>query len=149
MGICEPSARLVSDNLKGVFRACTDLYFLRHDHFLILDGGGASDLLRVSASAYKKAKEYPFSSSIPQSSTAMAFSKQSSPQFNVVEQFYTAVTTWKFDLLESLLSDDYVSKILPASANVPPKNKAEGIQHAKDIGASVNYTPLSVRWHLA
>jgi hypothetical protein len=76
----------------------------------------------------------------------MAISKQSSPQFNAVQQFYSAVTTWKFDILESLLSEDYVSKILPASANVPPRNKAEGIQHAKDIGATIGYTPLNVRW---
>lgn len=75
----------------------------------------------------------------------MTFSKQFSPQFNAVQQFYDAVTTWKFDVLESLFSDDYVSKVLPASANVPPKDKAEGIQHAKDIGASIGYAPLKVR----
>jgi len=72
----------------------------------------------------------------------MTLSKQFSPQFNAVQQFYDAVTTWKFDVLESLFSEDYVSIILPASANVPPKNKTEGIQHAKEFGASIGYAPL-------
>lgn len=72
----------------------------------------------------------------------MTLSKTFSPQFNAVQQFYDAVTTWKFDVLESLFSEDYVSRILPASANVPPKNKAEGIQHAKEFGASIGYAPL-------
>jgi len=76
----------------------------------------------------------------------MTLSKQPSPQFSVVQQFYNAVTTWKFDILENLLSEDYVSKILPASANVPPKNKTEGIQQAKDIGATIGYAPLKVRY---
>lgn len=74
----------------------------------------------------------------------MTLSKQFSPQFNAVQQFYDAVTTWKFDVLESLFSEDYVSSILPASANVPPKNKTEGIQHAKEFGASIGYAPLKV-----
>ena len=92
----------------------------------------------------KRAKGTPLLS-ILQSPHSVTLSKQISPQFNAVQQFYDAVTTWKFDVLESLFSEDYVSRILPASANVPPKNKTEGIQHAKEVGDSMGYAPLKVR----
>ncbi|KAI0291003.1 hypothetical protein BC826DRAFT_514111 [Russula brevipes] len=65
-----------------------------------------------------------------------------SPQLSVVLQWYKAVTAWKFDVLEELFSDDYIHKTLPASANEQPKNKAEGIAHAKAVGALFGYKPL-------
>jgi hypothetical protein len=67
-----------------------------------------------------------------------------SPQLSVVLQWYKAVTAWKFEVLEELFSDDYIHKTLPASANEQPKNKAEGIAHAKAVGALFGYKPLQV-----
>jgi hypothetical protein len=67
-----------------------------------------------------------------------------SPQLSVVLQWYKAITAWKFDVLEELFSDDYMHKTLPASANEEPKNKAEGIGHAKAVGALFGYKPLQV-----
>ncbi|KAI9444093.1 hypothetical protein H4582DRAFT_2190254 [Lactarius indigo] len=58
------------------------------------------------------------------------------------QNFTRPIATWKFDVLEALFSDDYIHKTLPATANDPPKNKAEGIGHAKSIGKLLGYTDL-------
>jgi hypothetical protein len=68
-----------------------------------------------------------------------------SAQLSVVLRWYDAISNWKFDVLEELLSEDYLHETLPATANDPPKNKAEGIEHAKSVGNSLGYTPLQVR----
>ena len=68
-----------------------------------------------------------------------------SAQLSVVLEFYKAVSTWKFGFLEAKFSDDYIHKTLPATANDPPKNKAQGIEYAKCIGKSLGYAPLQVR----
>jgi ketosteroid isomerase-like protein len=65
-----------------------------------------------------------------------------SAQLSVVLRWYDAISNWKFDVLEELLSEDYLHETLPATANDPPKNKAEGIEHAKSVGNSLGYTPL-------
>jgi ketosteroid isomerase-like protein len=75
----------------------------------------------------------------------MSFAKpSSSPQFIAVRKFYEAITHWDFDALEALFSEDYVHKTLPASANDPPKNKAQGIAHARAVGAMLDHAPLKV-----
>jgi hypothetical protein len=74
----------------------------------------------------------------------MAFDKSSSPQFGVVRQFYDAVTSWDFDAFERLFAEDYIHKTLPASANDPPKNKVQGIAHAKAVGEMLGHAPLEV-----
>jgi hypothetical protein len=79
---------------------------------------------------------------------AQALAKPScndTPQFCAVRAFYNAVTAWKFDALEKLFSEDYIHKTLPATAGDAPKNKAEGIAHAKAVGAMFGYAPLKVR----
>ena len=68
-----------------------------------------------------------------------------SAQLSVVLKWYEAVSTWKFDVLEAQFSDDYMHKTLPATANDPPKNKAQGIEFAKSVGKSFGYGPLQVR----
>ena len=68
-----------------------------------------------------------------------------SAQLSVVLKWYEAVSTWKFDVLEAQFSDNYIHKTLPATANDPPKNKAQGIEHAKSIGKLLGYTHLQVR----
>ena len=68
-----------------------------------------------------------------------------SAQLSVVLKFYEAISTWKFDVLEALFSDDYIHKTLPATANDPPKNKAQGIEYAKSIGKLLGYSDLQVR----
>jgi len=76
----------------------------------------------------------------------MSVTKSSSSQVNAtVAQFYKAVTVWDFDVLEKLFSEDYEHKTLPASANDPPKNKQQGIEYAKAVGASLGFTKLNVR----
>ncbi|KAI9462836.1 hypothetical protein BJY52DRAFT_113540 [Lactarius psammicola] len=65
-----------------------------------------------------------------------------SAQLSVVLKFYEAISNWKFDVLEALFSDDYIHKTLPATANDPPKNKAQGIEYAKSIGKLLGYTHL-------
>jgi ketosteroid isomerase-like protein len=75
----------------------------------------------------------------------MTFAKpSSSPQFGAVRQFYEAITRWDFDALEKLFSEEYVHKTLPASADDPPKNKAQGIAHARAVGAMLGHAPLGV-----
>lgn len=75
----------------------------------------------------------------------MSFAKPSfSPQSNAVGQFYEAITRWDLDALETLFSEDYVHKTLPASAKDPPKNKAQGIAHARAVGAMLGHAPLKV-----
>ena len=73
----------------------------------------------------------------------------SSPQFSAVQQFYEAVSHWDFEALEKLFAENYVHKTLPASANDPPKNKAEGIAHARAVGAMLGHAPLKVSKHAA
>jgi hypothetical protein len=67
-----------------------------------------------------------------------------SAQLSVVLKWYEAVSTWKFDVLEEQFSDDYIHKTFPATANDPPKNKAEGIEFAKTVGTLLGCTPLQV-----
>ena len=70
-----------------------------------------------------------------------------SPQLSAVLQFYDAITTWKFDTVEELFDDDYIHTTLPSTVKEPPKNKAEGVAHAKAVAAALGYTPLKVtRW---
>ncbi len=80
-----------------------------------------------------------------QTPTKMSSISNPSAQLSVVLKWYGAISTWQFDVLEALLSDDYIHKTLPASANDPPKNKAKGIEHAKSIAQSLGYTHLEVR----
>ena len=75
----------------------------------------------------------------------MSSTSNPSAQLSVVLKWYDAVSTWKFDVLEEQFSDDYVHKTLPATANDPPKNKAQGIEYAKSIGKLLGYTHLQVR----
>ena len=70
---------------------------------------------------------------------------QQSAQLGVVLRWYDAITTWKFDVVEELFADDYEHTTVPASANEPPKNKAQGIEHAKYIGKLLGYPCLQVR----
>ncbi|KAI0255876.1 hypothetical protein BJV78DRAFT_1173988 [Lactifluus subvellereus] len=65
-----------------------------------------------------------------------------SPQLSVVLQWYKAVTTWDFDLLPSLMADEYKHSTLPASAGEAPKNKAQGIAHAKAVAALLGNVPI-------
>lgn len=65
-----------------------------------------------------------------------------SAQLSVVLKWYEAVSTWKFDVLEAVLSDDYIHDTLPATANDTRKNKAEGIEYAKSIGGLLGYSHL-------
>jgi hypothetical protein len=65
-----------------------------------------------------------------------------SPQLSAVLQFYEAITNWKFDVVEELFSDDYIHTTLPSSAKEPPKDKAQGLAHAKGLAAALGYTPL-------
>lgn len=67
-----------------------------------------------------------------------------SPQLCAVLQFYDAITTWKFDAIEELFDDDYLHTTLPSTAKEPPKNKAQGLAHAKDVAAALGYIPLKV-----
>lgn len=67
-----------------------------------------------------------------------------SRQFSVILRWYDAVTTWKFDVLEEQFSEDYKHTTLPATANDPPKNKAEGIEYAKGVAALLGHRPLKV-----
>jgi hypothetical protein len=68
-----------------------------------------------------------------------------SPQLSAVLQFYDAITNWKFDTIEELFDDDYRHTTLPSTAKEPEKNKAQGLAHAKGVGAALRYTPLKVR----
>ncbi|KAI0277982.1 hypothetical protein BGY98DRAFT_934033 [Russula aff. rugulosa BPL654] len=65
-----------------------------------------------------------------------------SPQLSAVLQFYDAITTWKFDTVEELFDDDYIHTTLPSTVKEPPKNKAQGLAHAKNVAAALGYTPL-------
>lgn len=65
-----------------------------------------------------------------------------SPQLSAVLQFYDAITNWKFDTVEKLFDDEYIHTTLPSSTKEPPKNKAEGLAHAKGVAAALGYTPL-------
>ena len=67
-----------------------------------------------------------------------------SPQLSAVHLFYDAITTWKFDVIGELFSDDYIHTTLPSTANVPPKSKAEGLAHAKGVAEALGYAPLKV-----
>jgi hypothetical protein len=67
-----------------------------------------------------------------------------SPQLSAVLQFYDAITNWKLDTVEELFDDDYIHTTLPSTAKEPPKNKAQGLAHAKDVAAAFGYTPLKV-----
>jgi|SRR5579863_5652176 len=76
----------------------------------------------------------------------MTVAKSSSSQVNAtVTKFYEAVTVWDFGALEKLFSEDYEHKTLPASANDPPKNKKQGIEHARTVGGLLGNTKLNVR----
>jgi len=68
-----------------------------------------------------------------------------SPQLSAVLRWYDAITNWKFDVVEELFSEDYVHTTLPSSAKEQPKNKAQGLAHAKGVAAALGYTPLKVR----
>jgi len=67
-----------------------------------------------------------------------------SSQLATVLKFYEAIIAWKFEDLEELFSEDYRSKTLPATANQPIRNKVEGIEHARDVGAALGFAPLKV-----
>jgi hypothetical protein len=67
-----------------------------------------------------------------------------SPQLSAVLQFYDAITNWKFDTLENLFDDDYIHTSLPSTTKEPPKTKAQGVEHAKGVGAALGYIPLKV-----
>lgn len=78
----------------------------------------------------------------------MATLSNPSPQLRAVLGFYDAITNWKFDVIEELFSEDYIHTTLPASAKEPPKNKAQGIAHAKGVAAALGNTPLKVTCRL-
>jgi len=82
----------------------------------------------------------PFRSS--QKRLTMSSTSNPSAQLGVVLKWYETVSTWQFDVLEEQFSDDYIHKTLPATANDPPKNKAQGIEHAKSIGKLLGHTDL-------
>jgi hypothetical protein len=67
-----------------------------------------------------------------------------SPQLSAVLEFYDAITNWKFETVEKLFDDDYVHTTLPSTTKEPPKNKAQGLAHAKGVAAALGYTPLKV-----
>src|SRR6266699_1408798 len=67
-----------------------------------------------------------------------------SPQLSAVLQFYDAITNWKFDTLENLFDDDYIHTSLPSTTKEPQKTKAQGLEHAKGVGAALGYIPLKV-----
>ena len=67
-----------------------------------------------------------------------------SPQLSAVLRFYDAITNWKFEVIDELFSDDYIHRTLPSSANEAPKDKAQGLAHAKGVAAALGYTPLKV-----
>jgi hypothetical protein len=71
-------------------------------------------------------------------------SSNPSPQLSTVHRFFEAITTWQFAVVEELFSDDYKHTTLPTTANVPPKTKAQGLAHAKDVAAALGNTPLKV-----
>jgi hypothetical protein len=75
----------------------------------------------------------------------MATLSNPSPHLGAVLQFYDAITNWKYDVVEKLFSEDYIHTTLPASAKEPPKTKAQGMAHAKAVGAALGYTPLKVK----
>ena len=76
----------------------------------------------------------------------MTVAKSTPSQVNAtVTRFYEAVTVWNLDALEELFSENYEHKTLPATANDPPKNKQQGINHAKCVGDSLGRTNLKVR----
>lgn len=74
----------------------------------------------------------------------MSPTSEPSAQLSVVLRWYEAVSNWKFEVLEEQFSEDYIHETLPASANDPPKNKAQGIEFAKSVGKLLGYTPLQV-----
>ena len=67
-----------------------------------------------------------------------------SPQLSAVLRFYDAITNWRFEVIDELFSDDYIHTTLPSSANEAPKDKAQGLAHAKGVAAALGYTPLKV-----
>ena len=67
-----------------------------------------------------------------------------SPQLGAVLQFYDGITNWKFDAIEDLFDNDYIHTTLPSTAKEPPKNKAQGLAHAKAVAAALGYTPMKV-----
>lgn len=77
-------------------------------------------------------------------SETMTIAKPSSSQVNAtVTKFYEAVTAWDFDALETLFSEDYEHRTLPASANDPPKDKKQGIEFARAIGQLLGHAKLN------
>ncbi|KAI0305199.1 hypothetical protein B0F90DRAFT_1702438, partial [Multifurca ochricompacta] len=99
------------------------------------------DLLGTDAKAGDE-KETKLSSSLPRRLHITMTSANVSPQLSVVHQFYEAISGWKFDVLEAVFADDYRHTTLPASANDPPKNKAQGIAYAKAVGTALGYVPV-------
>ncbi|KAI0316309.1 hypothetical protein OF83DRAFT_1173022 [Amylostereum chailletii] len=65
------------------------------------------------------------------------------PQLNTVLVWYKAVSSWDIAALTTLLSENYVHHTLPASANDPPKNKTEGLAHARKMGEIFGNKPMN------
>jgi hypothetical protein len=68
-----------------------------------------------------------------------------SPQLDVVLKWYEAITVWNFDHLSVSMADTYKHTTLPASAGEAPKDKAQGIAHAKAVAALQGHAPMKVR----
>lgn len=67
-----------------------------------------------------------------------------SPQLRTVLRWYEAVTSWDFETLDKIFSDDYVHVSLPASVKEADKNKTEGLAHAKVMSGLFEGKPLKV-----
>ncbi|KAH9975953.1 hypothetical protein BGW80DRAFT_1250794 [Lactifluus volemus] len=65
-----------------------------------------------------------------------------SRQLSTVLKWFEEITSWNFDAVSSMLSDDYKHTTLPASAGEAPKDKAQGIAHAKAIASLLGHAPL-------
>jgi hypothetical protein len=69
---------------------------------------------------------------------------QPSPQLKAVLEYFDCLKTWDFEKVTKLSTPYFTQKTLPASMNVPTRNKSEDIKNLHDLQGLLKGGPLEV-----
>lgn len=78
------------------------------------------------------------------SSPPYEFPEDPSPQLEVIRKYYTFLSTFDFDSLSTLITDDFAHQIAPLSLGVPKKTKSDFLTFLRQYRADVKGQHLDV-----
>ena len=72
------------------------------------------------------------------------FPESASPQLRVIRDYLHCVSIFDFEKMNTLMTEDLVQRMRPASLGVPNKTKAEDLASLAQLRDSLNGKPLEV-----